>query len=196
MIMKIRKRLQDERKVFSFKVKLALGQYWTPQRHDVIIWSFPNGKLYQIHIESQPSWYLMRHSVKKKHQVSYRWADPWLTFSFNLKHTDGVLWREVSELASRECVSSLSQRVNHSDRCLQKEGLEDWWGTDLLCHDASIIQNRRFWLFEDSFIYIFLFQPFQYKLNTDTINDAVKVSQTLPTQCSVFSVCPTALTVM
>ncbi|KAG7223165.1 hypothetical protein INR49_015773 [Caranx melampygus] len=40
-------------------------------------------------------------------------AQTGLTFSFNLKHTDGVLWREVPELAGWECVSSLSQRADH-----------------------------------------------------------------------------------
>lgn len=78
-------------------------------------------------------------------------AETRLTFSLNLKHTDGVLRREVPELAGGECVSSLSQRADHADRRLQKEGLEEWRATDLLCHDASIIQDRRFWLFEDSF---------------------------------------------
>lgn len=62
----------------------------------------------------------------------------WLTFSLDLKDTDGVLWRQVPELARRQCVSPLSQGA---DGRLQEEGLEERRTGDLMCHDGSVLQE-------------------------------------------------------
>lgn len=115
-------------------------------RYDLSHWQ--NGKyinpLYTQNMSQVCTW----NTYQVSSVVCCLWtAETWLTFSLNLKHTDGVLWREVPELAGGECVSSLSQGADHPDGRLQKEGLEERWATDLLCHDASIIQDRRFWFF-------------------------------------------------
>lgn len=77
--------------------------------------------------------------------VVFLWTSLKLTFSLNLKHTDGILRCEVPELTGGECVSPLSQGA---DGRLQKEWLEERWTTDLLCHDGSVIrassQNKSF----------------------------------------------------
>lgn len=62
----------------------------------------------------------------------------WLTFSLDLKDTDGVLRRQVPELAGRQCVSPLSQGA---DGRLQEEGLEERRTGDLMCHDGSVLQE-------------------------------------------------------
>lgn len=60
-----------------------------------------------------------------------------LAFFLDFKHADGVLRCEVPELAGRERVASLVQRADHSDWCLQEEGLQERRAADLCCHHTS-----------------------------------------------------------
>lgn len=66
-----------------------------------------------------------------------------LAFSLDLKHADGVLRREVPELAGGQGVPSLSQRA---DGGLEEKGLEER-RADLVRHDGSVtgvfLRSRR-----------------------------------------------------
>lgn len=39
-----------------------------------------------------------------------------LTFPLDLEYTDGILWREVAELAGGQCVPPLPERAGHPQR--------------------------------------------------------------------------------
>lgn len=59
-----------------------------------------------------------------------------LTLPLDLEHADGVLRRQVPELAGRQRVSPLPQRA---DGRLQEEGLEEGRVTDLVSHDDALL---------------------------------------------------------
>lgn len=83
-------------------------------------------------------------------------SETWLTLPLDLEHADGVLRRQVPELAGRQRVSPLSQRA---DRRLQEEGLEERWVTDLMSHDDVLYQmfrSRKCWALSLSILRLFL----------------------------------------
>lgn len=163
--------------------------HWCPWSCTLIIHNIVKTHIRNITINSCQ----FKNLSQKKYSVVWI-AKTGLTFSLNLEHTDGVLWREVPELAGGERVSSLSQRADHSDRRLQEEGLEERWATDLLCHDAWISQDWRFWLFLRALLLtcLLLLQYFTKYI----LYWCYKWSQSLPTKVPLFSVCPTVLTVV